>query len=108
MWQPTGQSAALLAHHKPSSVSLPTGKARSVTPFIAAICGRGDAVETCKTEQKGDSKKPSMAASGGDPAAAIGGGGLASTYIARLQAADRGGDLAAAGAMGGRLVATDA
>jgi len=52
-----------------------------------------------------------MAASGGDPAAAIGGGSLASTCIARLQAADRGGDLAAAGAMGamgGRFVATGA
>ena len=59
----------------------------------------------------GDSKKPSMAASGGDPAAAISGSGLASTCIARLQAADRGGDLAAAGAMGamgGRFVATGA
>jgi len=56
----------------------------------------------------GGSKKLSTAASEGDPAAAIGGGGLASTCIARLQAADRGGDLAAAGAMGGRLVATDA
>ena len=53
MWQPTGQTTAFLAHNKPSSVSLPTGKAHSVTPFIAAICGRGDAVETCMAEQKG-------------------------------------------------------
>ena len=59
-------------------------------------------------EAHGDLKKPSMAASGGDPAAAIGDGGLASTSLVRLQAADRGDDLAAAGAMGGRLVATDA
>jgi len=78
------------------------GKAHSVTPFIAAICGRGRAAA------HGDSKKPSMAASGGGPAAAIGGGGLASTCIARLQAADCRGDLAAAGAMGGRFVATGA
>ena len=57
---------------------------------------------------RGDSKKPSMVASGGDPAAVIGDGDLASTSLVRLQAADRGGDLAAVGAMGGRLVATDA
>jgi hypothetical protein len=53
MWQPTGQTSAILAHHKPSFVSLPMGKASFIAPFIVAICGREDALETCKLERKG-------------------------------------------------------
>ena len=60
MWQPTGQTTAFLAHHKLSSVSLPTGKASSVSPFITAICGREDALETCKLERKGKKKSKSL------------------------------------------------
>ena len=103
LFWPTTSPAPCLSprgRHAPSPRSLP----QSVTEEMQWKPAR----RSRRVEAHGDLKKPSMAASGGDPAAAIGGGGLASTCIARLQAADRGGDLAAVGAMGGRLVATDA
>ena len=105
LWPTTSPAPCLSprGRHAPSPRSLPQSAAEKMHWKPASWSGRAAA--------RGDSKKPSTATSGGDPTEAIGGGGLASTSIVRLQVAHRGGDLAAAGAvgaMGGRFVATGA